>query len=122
MRKVTINSEYKQLIPEKLIPKLEEIEQNPPKISGFRISYIYEICYWIITKKTDDCYSYLNMKYLKKNIPQGDKYLKYLRSKSIIERSPNYIPGERSYGYRFTNDYNGKIKRCVLLIINLFVV
>jgi hypothetical protein len=105
------DNKYRQLVPEKLLPELKYVEQNPPMIPGFRISYIYEILYWIITKTTDSGYSYLNMIYLKKIIPQGNEYIIYMLSKGFIERSPNYIQGERSYGYRIKDEYKGRNKR-----------
>jgi hypothetical protein len=99
---------YKQIIPEKLEPKIMDIEKHPPKIPGFRISYLRQIIYWICTKKEKNGFSYLNMKYLRKYIPQAEQYIKYLLSIHLIERTKGYIPGEMSYGYRIASDYDSK--------------
>ena len=99
---------YKQIIPEKLEPKLKDIEKHPPSIPGFRMSYLLQVVYWICTKKDENGYSYLNIIYLRTYIPQGDQYLKFLLTEGIIERTSNYKPGSRSYGYKFTNQYESK--------------
>jgi hypothetical protein len=99
---------YKQIIPEKLEPKIQEIEKHPPEIPGFRMSFLKQIIYWICTKKEENGYSYLNMKYLRKQIPQAEQYMKYLLKKNLIERTRGYIPGERSYGYRIASEYDSR--------------
>lgn len=99
---------YKQIIPEKLEPQIQEIEKHPPKIPGFRMSFLKQIIYWICTKKEENGFSYLNMKYLRKQIPQAEQYIKYLLSKGLIERTKGYIPGERSYGYRISSEYESR--------------
>lgn len=99
---------YKQVIPEKLEPKISEIEKNPPRITGFRISFLKQIIYWICTKREENGYSYLNMKYLRKQIPQAEQYVKYLRSAGLIERTNGYLPGERSYGYRIASEFDSR--------------
>ncbi|HEY5124519.1 MAG TPA: hypothetical protein VIK14_12370 [Ignavibacteria bacterium] len=99
---------YKQILPEKLEPKIKDIEKHPPKIPGFRMSYLLQIIYWICTKKDENGYSYLNMSYLRKQIPQAEQYIKYLLSIHLIERTKGYIPGERSYGYRIASEYGSK--------------
>lgn len=99
---------YKQVIPEKLDIKIKEIEKCPPKIPGFRMSFLKQIIYWICTKKEENGYSYLNMKYLRTQIPQAEQYVKYLRSDGLIERTEGYIPGERSYGYRIAPEYDSR--------------
>jgi hypothetical protein len=99
---------YKQIIPEKLEPKIQEIEKHPPKIPGFRMSFLKQIIYWICTKKEENGFSYLNMKYLRKQIPQAEQYIKYLLSIHLIERTKGYKPGERSYGYRIDSDFESR--------------
>lgn len=94
------------LIPEKLIPKLNEIEYNPPKISGFRMSYIKEIVYLICIRKEDDGYSYLKLIYLKKIVPQAEQYIKFLMKEWIIDRTPFYKVGVKSYGYCISEFYS----------------
>lgn len=99
---------YKQVIPEKLDIKIKEIEKCPPKIPGFRMSFLKQIIYWICTKKEENGYSYLNMKYLRTQIPQAEQYIRFLLAEEIIERTNGYIPGERSYGYRIAIKYESK--------------
>jgi len=99
---------YKQIIPEKLEPKIKDIEKDPPRISGFRISFLLQIIYWICNKKDENGYSYLNMKYLRQQIPQAEQYIKHLLNICLIERTKGYIPGERSYGYRIASEYDSK--------------
>ncbi|MBK7628101.1 MAG: hypothetical protein IPJ16_13060 [Bacteroidales bacterium] len=99
---------YKQILPEKLEPKIQEIEKHPPKISGFRMSYLKQIIYWVCTKKEDNGFSYLNMKYLRTQIPQAEQYIKFLLSEGLIERTKGYLPGERSYGYRIASEYESR--------------
>lgn len=99
---------YKQIIPERLEPKLQEIEKHPPKIPGFRMSFLKQIIYWICTKKEENGFSYLNMNYLRKQIPQAEQYMKFLLLIHLIERTKGYKPGERSYGYRINSDYESR--------------
>jgi hypothetical protein len=99
---------FYQLIPEKLIEKLEEIQQYPPKIIGFRISYMKQIVHLICTKKRNDGYSHLKMSYLKELIPGAEQYVRYLLNQNIIERDGFYQPGNKCYGYKFSMKYNSK--------------
>jgi hypothetical protein len=99
---------YKQVIPEKLEPRIKDIEKHPPRIPGFRQSFLLQIIYWICTKKEENGYSYLNMKYLRKQIPQAEQYVKYLLDVNLIERTKGYIPGERSYGYRIATEFESR--------------
>jgi len=99
---------YKQIIPEKLELKIKDIERHPPRIPGFRMAFLMQIIYWICTKKEENGYSYLNMKYLRKQIPQADQYIKHLLNTCLIERTKGYIPGERSFGYRIALEYASK--------------
>jgi hypothetical protein len=100
---------YYQLIPEKLIEKLAEIQQNPPKIIGFRISYMKQIIHLICLKKRNDGFSHLKMSYLKELIPNAERYIRYLLDENIIERD-FYQPGNKSYGYKFTPMYESKFR------------
>ncbi len=51
-----MNKYYKQIIPEKLEPKIKDIEKHPPRIPGFRMSFLKQIIYWICTKKEENGY------------------------------------------------------------------
>lgn len=103
-----MNNYFKQIFPEKLEPKITDIEKHPPRISGFRMSFLKQIIYWICSKKEENGYSYLNMQYLRKQIPQAEQYIKFLLSIHLIERTRGYKPGERSYGYRISIEYDSK--------------
>jgi hypothetical protein len=99
---------YKQIIPEKLEPKIKDIENHPPPISGFRLSFLKQIIYWICTKKEENGFSYLNMRYLRKQIPRAEQYIKFLLGKELIERTKGYKPGLRSYGYRIAQEFESR--------------
>lgn len=104
------NNKYYQMIPEKLELRIKDIEKDPPRISGFRISYLKQIIYWVITKKEENGFSYLKMEFLRRQIPQAEQYIKFLRSERIIDRTKNYVPGIRSYGYKISDPYNSRLK------------
>ncbi len=101
---------YTQLIPEKIFQELDTICQRiEPKIKGFNIDCLCEIisivaCHTRKDKRT----AHLKMTYIKKLVPQGDKYLKALIDLRIIERSGNAIKGKASYKYQFSQEYYSK--------------
>jgi hypothetical protein len=98
---------YNVLIPEKVIPEFEKFENNPPDIPGFRMSSFEQLAYLICKRQEEDGCAYLNMAVLREQIPQAEYYVKALLNPEnpIIERT-NYIPGEHSYGYKFTPEYD----------------
>ena len=100
---------YHLLIPEKLIPVLEQFEKDPPEISGFSINRMKFLISTILTHKQNDTqfsYSILNMLYLKNIVPRADKYLNLLNKINAIEYL-NYSVGRNSRLYRFTEQYHG---------------
>lgn len=102
-------SKYHLLIPEKLLPVLEQFEINPPNISGFSISRMKFLISTILTHKQNDSqfsYSILNMAYLKNIVPRADEYLNLLKEINAIE-CINYSAGRNSRLYRCTKQYHG---------------
>lgn len=99
---------YHFLIPKNLIPVLNQIEQNPPKIPGFRMAYLKEIIYFICMHRRDDGYSYLLMSIISKIIPNEEYYFRFLLSQGLIDRTNHYEVGVKSYGYRFPEKYQSK--------------
>lgn len=99
-------STYNVLIPEKVIPEFQKFEKYPPDIPGFRMSSFEQLSYLICKKKEDDGCAYLNMAILREQIPQAEYYVSALLNpvNPIIMRT-NYVPGEHSYGYKFTPEY-----------------
>jgi hypothetical protein len=97
---------YNQLIAVNLIPKMKEIQQNPPPIIGFTITRLQYLISLILTHKQDNhpgSYSLLNMGYLKNIIPRSDEYLNFLKDQNIIEWK-NYSAGRNSRIYRLVNE------------------
>ena len=104
-----LTQKYHLLIPEKLLPVLEQIEINPPNISGFSISRMKFLISTILTHKQNDSqfsYSILNMAYLKKIVPRADEYLNLLKNIKAIE-CIDYSAGRNSRLYRCTKQYHG---------------
>jgi hypothetical protein len=102
---------YNQLLPENLLPWLKEVEQNPPKIIGFRISRLEYIISLILThkqKKYPGSYSLLTMEYIKNIIVRADEYINFLRDSNIIEWV-SHSSGRNSRMYRVTKQYDGPV-------------
>lgn len=101
---------YYQLIPEKIFQELPTIgELIKPEIKGFQLDYLKQILSIIachIQKDSDE--TPLKMLYIKKIVPQGDKYLKGLIDLDIVKRSGRAVIGEACYKYSFTEDYKSK--------------
>ena len=107
---------YHQLIPEKVSQVLPEIEELlKPEIKGFSPDYMKEVISIVSCHvRKEDRSAPLLMEYIKKMVPQGDKYLSGLNDLGIIERSGQYIPGSISYKYNFASDYQSKYLSFVL--------
>jgi hypothetical protein len=102
--------EYYQLVPEKVMRDLQEIEQLLyPEISGFSVDNLKEIISIVAchVRKGNEP-AQLQMTYIKKLVAQGDKYLKGLIDLGIIQRSGNAIKGQTSYKYNFTDEYHSR--------------
>lgn len=96
-------------MPEKVITKLKEIENNPPKIKGFKMCRAEYLISSIVTHKQEKhpgSYSILNMKFMTNVVPSANKYLDLFRRAGIIEWK-NYSAGRNSRLYRITKQYDG---------------
>jgi len=103
-------NKYYQLIPEKVLQQLPAIEALlRPEIKGFSPDYLKEVISIVACHIQKDCdETPLKMTYIKKIVPQGDKYLKGLIDIEIIKRSGRAIIGESCYKYSFAPDYKSK--------------
>lgn len=96
-----------QLVPEKVVWELESLEVKfRQNIKGFSIINLIEVIS-IIACRTwkNQARAPLKMVYLKKVVPQADKYLSALMDHGIVIRSGQAIPGKVSYMYEFAPNY-----------------
>lgn len=103
----TGNKKYFQLIPEKINQNISGIEENiKPKIKGYSREFLFEVVSIVAsqTRKKGEA-AQLQMTYIKKLVPQGDRYLHELINLQIIQRSGNAVKGKTSYKYSFTPEY-----------------
>ena len=107
---------YYQAIPEKVLNDLPVIsELMAPSIKGFSVDCLKEIISIVsIHVQKESGSAPLKMVYLKKLVPQADKYIAGLIDLGVIKREGQYIPGEVSYCYRFTPQYISKYKTVAL--------
>jgi len=106
----TGKKEYFQLIPEKIMLNISGIEETIQKtISGYCRDNLFEVISIVAsqTRKNGEP-PQLQTKYIKKLVPQGDKYLKELIKTGIIQRSGFPVWGQASYKYNFAPDYQSK--------------
>lgn len=107
---------YRQLVPDAIYQELPIIEEAiRPFIQGYRQTYLLQmisIVAWHIRK--DEGISRLQMKHLKKQVPQGDKYLIHLIDQGIIIRTGHPIKAEKSYEYSFAPAYQSKYVEVLL--------
>jgi hypothetical protein len=107
---MTDKRKYYQLIPEKVYNNLSAISDLlSPDIKGFSIDNLKEVISIIAChiRKNENC-TPLKMTYIKKLVPQGDKYLSGLIELGVIIRSGFAIKGQTSYKYGFAPDYKSK--------------
>ena len=97
------------------------LEEYPPSFNYHRDHFIYilHLISSIPSKKKDvlenyDGYTPLYSKLLQKRNKNYKKYLNYLRERGVIRRSSHYIPGEKSYGYKFTESFNSPVTPVVI--------
>lgn len=96
---------YYQLIPEKVESEKDAIcGLIAPIIKGFSVDYLNEVISVIAIHHRGEP-TPLKMTYIKKLVPQGDKYLNALIDLGIVERSGNFKPGQVSYKYEFSDTY-----------------
>lgn len=104
------SNKYTQLIPERILDNISSIEISiKPKIKGYSSDYLREVISIIsYLVRKDGKPVQVQIEYIKKLVPQGDKYLTGLRELNIIVRSGHYIPGESSYKYIFARKYQSR--------------
>lgn len=106
----TGHGKYIQLIPEKINQNILGIgDKIQPKIKGFSADNLKEVISIVAsqTRKNGEA-AQLQIAYIKKLVPQGNKYLKALIDLQIIQRSGNAVKGKTSYQYCFTPEYFSK--------------
>lgn len=114
-------STFFQLIPEIILKRIEEISDLlRPNIKGFSIDNLKEVisviaCHTQYKKDEDKSPAApLNMAFLKKLVPQADNYMKGLIKFGVVQRSGKYNPGETSFKYQFSPEYQSKYTRIIL--------
>jgi hypothetical protein len=101
---------YYQLMPERIKEALPTIDGLiAPEIAGYCRDYLQEVISVVAchVRKNEEA-SPLKMNFIKKMVPQGDKYLNALIDLGIVERSGHYTPGQVAYKYSFTPDYDSR--------------
>jgi hypothetical protein len=101
---------YYQILPIKIKQDLKIIaDLIEPEIKGFSVDNLTQIFSIISTHvQKSDGWAPLKMLYIKKIVPQGNRYMKQLIDLGIVEKSKFYIPGEVSFKYRFAEKYQSK--------------
>jgi hypothetical protein len=107
---------YYQLLPEKVVQDLPVIEDlMRAEIKGYSSGYLKEIismiCFHIRRKSREGIEVEdppLRMEYVRMIVPNAEKYIRVLIEIGIIKRTSFYIPGEISYRYNFTTEYQSK--------------
>ena len=94
---------------------LEElINEYPPTgmkyFKPIKLIYILDILTSHINKDLVDGYKNLNAEILKTRIDNYNQYLTYLVWTKLLETDNLIIPRKKSRGYRFTNQYQTKVK------------
>jgi len=101
---------YYQLIPEKVYQNLNTIEDLlRADIKGYSTDSLKEVISIVachVRKEGEP--AQLQINYIKKLVPQGDRYLLLLISLGIIQRSGIAIKGQTSYKYNFAPEYQSK--------------
>jgi len=107
---------YYQLMPSKVKEALPTIDSLiGSEIAGYCRDYLKEVVSIVACHvRKDEEAAPLKVAYIKKLVPQGDKYLNALIDLGIIERSGYYTPGQVAYRYNFTRDYDSKYTSSLL--------
>ncbi len=103
-------------MPEKVYIALPAIERLiAPKIKGYHRDHLKEVLSIVARHcRKDKEAAPLVMKYIKRLVPQGDRYLRELIKWDIIERTGYYVPGQAAYQYQFAEGVDGKYITCGL--------
>lgn len=101
---------YYQLIPYKINNDFQQIEAEVKlQIKGYQADYLRQmisIVAWHIRK--DMGYARLNMKYLKAQVPQGDKYMHELVVLGIVIKGGQPVKGVKCFEYSFAPEWDSK--------------
>lgn len=112
----TIRNKYFQLIPGKVIENISDIENNiKPNIKGYMRENLFEVVSIVacnVRKEGEP--AQLQITYIKKLVPQGDKYLQGLIIHNVVQRTGNAVIGKTSYQYNFTQKYFSKFNSVAL--------
>lgn len=104
-----------QLIPIKVMLEIHFIEAVlAERIHNYRRDNFFQILSTIsyCGRKPDDEYggwAPLRLEYLRAIVPKADQYLQHAISLGIVQRSSNYIVGERSYLYQIGERYESEL-------------
>lgn len=113
-----INKSFAIYLPENFEEKINEIiEKFPPPIPKFDIEklfYIVSLIDEVGSRYKDrynqyNGYAIINATILRLKIYNYKEYLSYLIDNKIIECDNYYIPGEKSYGYKISDNFNGRV-------------
>ena len=121
---------YFQLIPERILEALPAIEGViKAEIKGYQRDYLLEVISILsrhIRKEENmksplrgEHITPLKKAYIKKLVPQGDKYLNQLVQLNIVDRFGPYVIGEKCYQYRFNETYKSRYKNKELKNVRL---
>lgn len=97
-------------MPEKVYQSLSFIEDLiGPEIKGYSLDNLKEVISIVACHiREDQNRTPLKMTYIKKLVPQGDKYLLVLVDLGIIQRSGYAIKGQTSFKYNFAPEYQSR--------------
>jgi hypothetical protein len=103
-------NKYYQLLPEKVFNNLPSIENLLRfEIKHFSMDYLKEVISIVACHvRKDDENPPLRSEYLRRLVPYAERYLNGLIELEIIKRSPYYVPGQISYRYTFTPEYQSR--------------
>ncbi len=98
---------YNFLIPAKVLEVLPEVEEllNIPGYSSARMKEVISV---IAINTQKDGWSPIKMEYLRWLVPGANNYLSVLRDLGIVQRCGSYVPGVKSFRYRFNPTYLSK--------------
>lgn len=125
-------NKYFQLVPEKVLKILPELEQSLKDIPGFSSDNLKQIISELAIHMREEkimksCYlkqnvtlASLKIVYLRNIVPQADQYLKQLLKLGIIKRYGYARIGVSAFKYKFSEPYESKYLRLPLINSKLF--
>lgn len=98
---------FYQLVPKSILDNYANIENRiKPLVACYKKEYLIQILTIVARHlRRDGGMAKLYMKYLKKQVPQGNEYILALIDNKILQRSDYYIQGLKSFEYSFCADY-----------------